>query len=1088
MTAPSSPGPSAVQNVVAVNGFAYGAIGADIHVFQNGLPLYLLANWRPEPAASAHWLRELPSRMLSARRQVVPFTGRASELAELLEWRDGNPRLAVRWLYGPGGQGKSRLAAELARQSVAAGWKVIAAFHGPDADQPEPGSQDMRLNGAVGLLLLIDYADRWLVSNLTWLFKNRMLHQPGVPTRVLMLARTADAWPAIRGMLDIYQPATSSLVLPPLSPQADERTGMFGVARDSFTAIYQMTVPASIAPPGDLEAPEFGLILALHMAALVAVDAKASSRRPPGAMAGLTMYLLDREQLHWRRLYDDNAAAPGAARTRYQTPPEVMNEAVFAAALTGSVNPETGSQVLEDLRLLAPAQVLTDHAVCYPPSNVRGATVLEPLYPDRLAEDFLALTMPGHAADYPSQPWAAPAATILLGRDEKEQPPAWIPRALTFLASAALRWPHLRDEYVRPLLIKNPRLAVEAGSAALTAIAAVYREDQGVLEAIFAQRPTQRRIDLDAGIAAIAARVYWYRIIQTRDRAAQAEHMDRFGHLLTNAGRRLQALSVTETAVEIFRDLAAADPGRYERGLAFLLNNLGSRLAPMGRRQEALTATEEAVRIQRRLPADDPAANEHDLPLSLSNLGVYLSDLGRPAEALAATEEAVGIRRWLVADDPAGNEPGLAAVLINLGIWLSEQNRLTEALEATEEAVGIRRRLVDADRAANEPGLADALDNLGSRLFALGRRADALRATEEAVGIQRRLAAVNPAAFERSLAGALQNLGIHLEGRGRLAEGLTVTEESVGLWRKLAAADPLAFEPTLAAALNDLAISLSRSRRRAAAADAAGEAVQIRRRLAAADPLAFEPDLAHALDTLGVLLSDAGRREQALAATEEAVSIYRRLAAEHPATFEPDLARALSNLGVRRGESARWAEAEAATQEAIDIFRRLAATNPGAFERRLAGNLSNLGEWLSDWRREEALAATEESLRIRRKLAAADPDGSERDVASSLNNLGMRLAELSRYDDAVTATKEAVEIWRRLVLTSPASFEPDLAQSLSNLSDQLDKSGHHRDALPAAQEAQQIHERLAAADPVLFENALSKSRTRLDRLSSVVPP
>jgi hypothetical protein len=32
------------QIVTAVNGFAYGVIGADIHVFDNGLPLYLLAS------------------------------------------------------------------------------------------------------------------------------------------------------------------------------------------------------------------------------------------------------------------------------------------------------------------------------------------------------------------------------------------------------------------------------------------------------------------------------------------------------------------------------------------------------------------------------------------------------------------------------------------------------------------------------------------------------------------------------------------------------------------------------------------------------------------------------------------------------------------------------------------------------------------------------------------------------------------------------------------------------------------------------------------------------------------------------------
>ena len=58
--------------------------------------------------------------------------------------------------------------------------------------------------------------------------------------------------------------------------------------------------------------------------------------------------------------------------------------------------------------------------------------------------------------------------------------------------------------------------------------------------------------------------------------------MDNFGNLLTNAGLHLQAVSVTQEAERIFRKLAAADPGRYEWGLAFLLSNLGSRLARLG--------------------------------------------------------------------------------------------------------------------------------------------------------------------------------------------------------------------------------------------------------------------------------------------------------------------------------------------------------------------------------------------------------------------------------------------------------------------------------------------------------------------------
>src|SRR5215471_6493095 len=81
------------QIVMAVNGFAYGVIGADIHVFVGGLPLYLLTNWPPVPQADPAWLREPPSRMLNASRAAVPFTGRDAELAEMRQWRDEDGKL-----------------------------------------------------------------------------------------------------------------------------------------------------------------------------------------------------------------------------------------------------------------------------------------------------------------------------------------------------------------------------------------------------------------------------------------------------------------------------------------------------------------------------------------------------------------------------------------------------------------------------------------------------------------------------------------------------------------------------------------------------------------------------------------------------------------------------------------------------------------------------------------------------------------------------------------------------------------------------------------------------------------------------------
>ncbi|MGX1298748.1 hypothetical protein RKD35_000236 [Streptomyces albogriseolus] len=86
--------PSVQQNVTAVGGFAYGVVGASVHVFGDGLPLYVLEEWRPPADTDPEFLRELPSRMLNARFAVVEFTGRRDELADLHRWCRDGPRLA----------------------------------------------------------------------------------------------------------------------------------------------------------------------------------------------------------------------------------------------------------------------------------------------------------------------------------------------------------------------------------------------------------------------------------------------------------------------------------------------------------------------------------------------------------------------------------------------------------------------------------------------------------------------------------------------------------------------------------------------------------------------------------------------------------------------------------------------------------------------------------------------------------------------------------------------------------------------------------------------------------------------------------
>jgi hypothetical protein len=178
------------QGIHVENGIAYGVVGADLHVWGDGTPpLFVLENWRDQGAAP---------------------TGRTADLDKLHRWRDNDASFAVRWLYGPQGTGKTRLAATFASESSASNWKVIVAAAGPGM---APEGQDLSLGKADGVLLIVDRADSWPASSLALLLTNALFRRRPdrrTRTRVLLIGTTADDWPALRYKLSADQPALSS--------------------------------------------------------------------------------------------------------------------------------------------------------------------------------------------------------------------------------------------------------------------------------------------------------------------------------------------------------------------------------------------------------------------------------------------------------------------------------------------------------------------------------------------------------------------------------------------------------------------------------------------------------------------------------------------------------------------------------------------------------------------------------------------------------------------------------------------------------------------------------------------------------------
>ena len=1061
-----------------------------------------LADVEPDLVAS-------PAGLLRARRQVTAFRGREQLLTDLSEWARG-PGFTACLLHGPGGQGKTRLAQELAGRLACSGDRWAWLWLTRDAPAEHLG---VLADAAVPLLVIVDYAET-RPAQVAAVARAAARHTGSAPLRLLLLARTAGDWwtdlQASDGHTAELLDAAPTCRLDELDPEPADRHDAYRQAVTEYAAALRhlpgrhhhdwpaIAARLAAAAAAQTSWPGPATALTVHITALAdlldtadpatARAAPGDGRLTPAGPGRVEDRLLAHERGYWKRTATTAGLLPALSL-------HTLTDALVAAFLLDAADPDTADALLRRVPALADQpRDRRDHvrrwiAHLYPPGDPTRPWA--GLQPDRLAERFVGT----HLTDHPHL-----ADHLATGAD-----PDQATHLLTVYARAAAQPgadPHLTETLTRLCTHHPDTLAVPAIQVAtqvetphplLTALRQLTDDPHTPPEFLTTLNDrlphTSHRLAPWAGDLARRLTDHHRRLTADNPDLTPdlATALNNLGNRLSNLGRREDALAATGEAATLYRRLAAERPDAFTPDLASAVNNLGIRLSDLGRREDALAATGEAADLYRRLAAERPDAFTPDLATAVNNLGMMLSNLGRREEALAAAEEAVTLRRRLAADRPDAFTPDLASSLNNLGIRLSELGRREEALAATGEAADLYRRLAAERPDAFTPDLAMSVNNLGMMLSELGRREEALAAADEAVTLRRRLAADRPDAFTPDLASSLNNLGLRLSDLGRREEALAATGEAVEIRRRLAAERPDAFTPDLASSLNNLGNRLSKLGRREEALAATGEAADLYRRLAAERPDAFTPDLAKSLNNLSVMLSDLGRREEALAAAGEAVTLRRRLAAERPDAFTPDLAMAVNNLGIRLSDLGRREEALAATGEAADLYRRLAADRPDAFTPDLATAVNNLGGMLSNLgRREEALAATGEAADLYRRLAAERPDAFTPDLATAVNNLGGMLSNLGRREEALAATGEAADLYRRLAADRPDAFTPDLATAVNNLGMMLSNLGRREEALAATGEAVTLRRRLAADRPDAFTPDLASSLNNLGiRLSDL---
>ncbi|MEV0695843.1 tetratricopeptide repeat protein [Streptomyces sp. NPDC050388] len=793
-----------------------------------------------------------PAVLLRARRAVVPFRGREDLLRRMRAWCD-TPGFGVWLVHGPAGQGKTRLAHQLATglEQGAPRWATLWL-------RADASAADLAVlaSAAVPTLVVVDYAET-RPGQLSALLRALARKDGAVRIKMILLARTAeDWWDDLRG--DTFEAedlldGASVTALKPLEPEASNREAAYREAADGFAAELRdvqrwqdhpwSALAASMSVP-TLDGPGLASALTLHMTVLADLLDAATKTGPDdpdtdgypdtpvldGAGTGTVEdRLLGHERRYWK-------AAATAHHLHPQLSMSTLVDALAAAFLYGADDGDEADALLARVPNLSDQPRDRRSAVrawiraLYPPDDAR---VWDGLQPDRLAERFLGR----HLHRHPRL-----SESLLPGSG-----PAQATRLLTVLTRAAAQ-PDLRHRLGPDL---TALCAAHPGLLAAPAVEVVTRTEnpQPLVEALrrVSDDPATPRALLEDladrlpqhshNLAGVAAQLLLRLVKHHRDHAggpdrpaAYARALDRASYRLGALRRYEEGLDASREAVAIWRELCArgSPPALEDRAhLAESVNGLSLRLAALGQQGESLTATQEAVEIRRELAAERPDLYRNDLAKSLNNLSLRLGELERTAKALGAIHEAVAIRRELVAVQPERHWFALSVNLTNLSTRLVAADRHEEALAASEEAVEIRRQLADSVPDATLPALAFSLNNLAVRRGKVGRREEALAAITEAVAIRRRMTAVRPTVHEPHLATCLSNLSTRLSALGRHEEAVMAVTEAVIIRRRLAADQPGIYIPVLAKALRKQARHLAALGRHEEAKAAAAEAAAL---------------------------------------------------------------------------------------------------------------------------------------------------------------------------------------------------------------------------------------------------------------------
>ena len=265
-----------------------------------------------------------PSQLMDSRAEVVVFRGREDEVAALEAWCAAPAPLGLCLVWGTGGIGKTRLAAELCHRVSAAG--MVAGFYAPGAD----ARAIAEVAPAQTTVVVIDEAHT-MPGAVAEVLLAHAQRAAGGPVRVVLLARNAGDWwtnaiPDRVAQSPVASAAVQTAVTMALGPVATDPADRREAFLEAARAFRERLSPGATEPDPevpDLSGPGFDAILFVQLAAARALEGDGAAQQRP---EDLVAWALKREGRYWR-------STAAAAEPPLQVDGAVLERAVAVATL-----------------------------------------------------------------------------------------------------------------------------------------------------------------------------------------------------------------------------------------------------------------------------------------------------------------------------------------------------------------------------------------------------------------------------------------------------------------------------------------------------------------------------------------------------------------------------------------------------------------------------------------------------------------------------------------------------------------------------------------------------------------------------------